>query len=194
MKKTLAVLTSVGLAAMMAVTLAGPAGAKGGPTTTAPGGGKPPPKETKCSSSSSKGVIYAMTGFLTGANGTAKVAYVQNGAPLASVIDATFTAASAAGLTKPTQDDIPATVTVKCTGKTTASFTYDLQYRDKTTGTTQAPLGLHNAGGAVLVKGHWLVTSQTVCDLTSLLGMALPNSPYGAQCYSAAGLPTPPPS
>ena len=193
MKKTLAVLTSVGLAATMAVSLAGPAGAKGGPTTTAPGG-KPPPSEKKCSSSSTKGVVYSMTGFLTGSNGTAKVAFVQNGAPLASVIDATFAAASTAGLTKPTQDDIPATVTVKCTGKTTASFTYDLQYRDKATGTTQAPLGLHNAGGAVLVKGHWLITPLTVCDLTSLLGMALPNSPYGAQCYQAAGLPAPPSS
>ncbi len=194
MKKTLAVLASMGLAAAMAVTLAGPAGAKGGPTTTAPGGAKPPPKESKCSSKSTKGVVYAMTGFLEGANGTAKVAFVQNGTPLASVIDATFLAASQAGLTKPTQNDIPASVQVKCTGKTTASFTYDLQYQDKATGTTQAPLGLHNAGGAVLVKGHWLITAQTVCDLTSLLGMALPNSPYGAQCYQAAGLPVPPSS
>jgi hypothetical protein len=194
MKKTLEVLTSVGLAVMMAVSLAGPAGAKGGPTTTAPGGGKPPPSEKACSKSSTKGVVYAMNGFLTGSNGTAKVAFVQNGAPLASVLDATFQAASTAGLTKPTQDTVPATVTVKCTGKTAASFTYDLQYRDKTTGTTQAPLGLHNAGSAVLVKGHWLVTPQTVCDLTSLLGMAIPNSPYGAQCFSAAGLPVPPSS
>jgi hypothetical protein len=184
MKKSLAVLASVAMAATMAVALAGPAGAAG----------SKPSKETKCTKSSTKGITASMTGFLTGNGGTAKVAFVQNGTPLATVIDQTFAAAASAGLVKSTQNDIPATVTVKCTGKTTASFTYDLQYQDKATGTTQAPLGLHNAGGAVLVKGHWLITPQTVCDLTSLLGMALPGSPYGAQCYQAAGLPTPPSS
>ncbi len=190
MKKTLAVLASMGLAATMAVTLAGPAAAAGGPTTTAPGG-KPPPKESKCSSKSTKGITYAMTGFLQADGGVAKVAFVKNGTPLASIIDATFQAASAAKL--PTQT-IAVGVTSKCTGKTTANFTYDLAYYDKTTGTTQAPLGLHNAGSAALVKSHWVITPQTVCDLTSLLGMALPGSTYGAQCYQAAGLPVPPPS
>jgi hypothetical protein len=189
MKKTLAVLASVGLVATMAVTFAGPAGAKGSPS-----GPKPPPKESKCSSSSTKGITYAMTQFLIGNGGAGKAAWVQNGAPLASVLDATFTAAAQAGLVKATQNTVPASIQSRCTGKTTASFTYDLQYQDKATGTTQAPLGLHNAGSAVLVKGRWLVTAQTVCDLTSLLGMALPNSPYGAQCYAAAGLPVPPSS
>jgi hypothetical protein len=183
MKKPLAVVAAAGLAATMAVTFAGPAGAKGGP--------KPPPKESSCSSKSIKGITYSMTGFLGATGGAAKVAYIQNGTPLASVIDQTFAAAATAGLVKPTQNDLPASIAVKCSGKTTAKFTYDLQYQDKATGTTQAPLGLHNAGGAVLVKGHWLITAQTVCDLTSLLGMALPGSTYGNQCYQAAGLPVP---
>ncbi|HEV3451846.1 MAG TPA: hypothetical protein VG869_11655 [Acidimicrobiia bacterium] len=187
MRKTCAVLAAVGLVATLMAALAGPAGAKGSP-------GGQPPKESKCSSKSQKGIVYSMTQFLTQPTAAGKTAYVQGGSALTTVIDQTFTAAKTAGLVKDTQDDIPAGIAPKCTGKTTASFTYDLQYKDKATGTTQAPLGLHNAGGAVLVKGHWLITAQTVCDLTALLGMAIPNSPYGNQCYQAAGLPVPPPS
>jgi len=187
MRKSLAVLAAVGLAATMAVALAGPAGAKGSPS-----GSKPPPKESKCSSKSVKGIRYAMDGFLLGNGGAAKVVYVQNGQSLSSIVDQTFAAATKAGLIKPNQASISYGLTSKCTGKTTATFVYDLTYQDTVTSTTQGMgLGIHNAGGAVLVKGHWQVTPQTVCDLTNLLGMALPGQTYGMQCYQAAGLPVP---
>ena len=186
MRKSLAVLAAVGLVATMAVAFAGPAAAKGGPKPP-----KPPPKESKCSTKSQAGVQYAMDGFLTGANGAAKVAFVQNGSGLATLLDQTFNAASAAGLTKPTQDTVSLALKSRCTGKTTASFTYGLQYKDKATGTTTGQPLANQSGGAVLVKGHWLITELTVCDLTNLLGMALPGVPYGMECYQAAGLPVP---
>jgi hypothetical protein len=185
MRKSLAVLATIGLVATMAVTFAGPAAAKGGPK---PGTPKPPPKETKCSSSSAKGITYSFLQFLTPGTPNA-LGYVQNGQPLGTVYNAAFGAAKTAGLLK--YNTIPISVVAKCTGKTTAMFTYDLQMKDATTGTTSAPLGIHNAGGAVLVKGHWQITPQTVCDLINLIGMALPGVPYGAQCYQAAGLPVP---
>jgi hypothetical protein len=187
MRKSLAGLAAVGLVATMAVAFAGPAGAKGTtPTTT-----KPPPKESKCSSSSVKGIAYSMNGFLTAKGGTAKVVYINNGSNLASLMDQTFAAAAQAGLIKPGVDSVPTAVQSKCTGKTAATFTYDLQMKDETTGTTGAPLGLHNAGGAVLVKGHWKITPQTVCDLTNLIGMTLPGATFGTQCYQMSGLPVP---
>ena len=189
MRKSLTVLAAVGLAASMAVAFAGPAGAKG---SSPSGSSKPPPKESKCSSKSVKGIRYAMDGFLLANGGTAKVVYVQNGSSLASIIDQTFAAATKAGLIKPNQASVTYGLVTKCSGKTTATFTYDLTYKDTVTSTTQGMgLGIHNSGGATLVKGHWQVTPLTVCDLTNLLGMALPGQTYGTQCYQAAGLPVP---
>ncbi len=188
MRKSLAVLAAVGLVATMAVAFAGPAAAKNSPK---PSGPKPPPKESKCSSSSAKGIQYAFLQFLTNGTPTGSLAYVKGGAPLANVYQASFQAAASAGLLKPTVNTIPVSVMARCTGKTTANFTYDLQMQDKVTSTTGAPLGLHNAGGAVLVKGHWQITTQTVCDLINLIGMTIPGATYGAQCYTAAGLPVP---
>jgi len=184
MRKSLSVLVAVGLAVTMAVALAGPAGAKGSP------GPKPPPKESKCSKSSVKGITYSMDGFLTANGGAAKTAYVQNGSVLSSIIDQTYAAANAAKLIPAGQDTVAVSLTAQCTGKTTATFKYALGYKDRATSTTGAALA-NSAGGAVLVKGHWLITPVTVCDLTSLLGMALPGATYGAQCYQASGLPVP---
>jgi hypothetical protein len=186
MRKSLAVLAAVGLVATMAVAFAGPAAAKGGPKPP-----KPPPKESKCSTKSQPGIQYAMDGFLTGATGAAKTAFVQNGSVLASLVDQTFAAATQAGLTKPTQDTVSLALMSKCTGKTTATFQFGLQYKDKATGTTSGQPLVQQAGSAVLVKGHWLITPVTVCDITNLLGMAIPGSTFGTRCYQAAGLPVP---
>jgi hypothetical protein len=183
MRKVLAVLTAATVIGVMA--LAGPAGA-------APKPPKPPPKESKCTSKSQKAITFSMDAFLNPAAGGARATYIQNGDKISSILDTTFQAAKTAGLLK--FSTISAGLTSKCTGKTMASFTYDLRYLDATTGTTQPPLGLHNAGGAVLVKGKWLITPQTVCDLLSLIGMVIPGATYGQQCYQAAGLPVPPPS
>jgi hypothetical protein len=188
MRKSLAVLAAVGLVATMAVAFAGPAGAKNSPK---PSGPKPPPKESKCSSKSTKGIEYAMNGFLTGVGGAGKTAFVQNGSAITTIVDQTFAAATQAGLVKPTQDTVTLALTSQCTGKTTASFKFGLQYKDKTTGTTTGTPLVQQSGTAVIVKGHWLITPVTVCDITNLLGMAIPGATYGNQCYQAAGLPVP---
>ena len=186
MRKSLAVLAAVGLVATMAVAFAGPAGAKGSPG----GGNKPPPKEKKCSAkTSSKGITFAFTQFLVAPAAADKVKYVDNGAVLAQVVQQSAAAAAALGLTKPTQDTIPVSVKVQCTGKTAANFTFDLQFKDKTTGTTAAPLGLHQAGDAILKGGTWFISASTVCDLTELEA-----AQYGTACFQAAGLPVPPPA
>lgn len=182
MRKTFAALGAVALAVTMSLSLAGPAAAKGGGTSG-------PPKDTKCGKQSQKGILFAFTQFLSAPTAAQKVKYVDNGAALTTVIDQSNTAAQQLGLEKAGQVTSPVGLTIKCTGKSAATFSTDLQFKDTTTGTTAPPLGLKIAGDALLKSKTWLISSTTVCDLTQM-----ESAQYGTACYQAAGLPVPPAS
>jgi hypothetical protein len=179
MRKSIAAFAAVALGATMTVVAA--AGTAGASAAS---------KETKCSSSSAKGIKKSWNQFLGAPTAAQKVKYVDQGAKIQDSVDKSNAAALAAGLTKPTQTNVSTSVTVTCNGKTKANFTFDLQFKDKTTGTTTPPLGLHQSGDAILKNGTWYISGSTVCDLSAL--STDPASKAAVQeCYQALGLQVP---
>ena len=183
-----AALGAAALGVAVALAAAAPAGAAGTTTTTTPKS----PKVTTCSTKTAvQGVTLAMDDFLSGDPSIA-MKYVNQGALIGASYQLSEQLDTAAGLTSATSLTLPTKVGVKCEGKTKANFTYDLYIKDKTTSTTGPPLGLNEAGDALIVKGHWLISASTVCDLESGAGAVAAQA--SNECYSAVGLPVPPAS
>ncbi|HEY6317164.1 MAG TPA: hypothetical protein VI462_04655 [Acidimicrobiia bacterium] len=185
-----AALGAAALGTVMALAAAVPAGAKGGGTTTTT---QPKsPKVTSCSTSTAKtGITVAMDDFLSG-NSNLAFTYVDMGSKIAPSYALSEQLDTAAGLTSPTSITLPTMITVKCNGKHTLTFTYGLYLKDKTTSTTGAPLGITEAGDALIEHGHWFISASTVCDLESGAGAVAAQA--SNECYTAAGLPIPPSS
>lgn len=187
-KQWVAVLGTAALGAAMALAAAAPAGAAGTTTTTTPKS----PKVTTCSSKTAlQGITVAMDDFLSG-NANIFSTYVDQGAKIGPSYLLSEQLDTAAGLTSPTMLTLPIQVTVKCNGKHTATFTYGLYIKDKTTGTTGPPLGITEAGDALIKNGHWFISASTVCDLEAGAGAVAAQA--SNECYTAAGLPVPPAS
>ncbi len=186
MRKILAVLAATALGATMAAAVAGPAGAKGTSPT------KPVPKVTSCQTKTAiAGITQAMQAFLSGDPSIA-MKYVDQGNLIGASYQLSEQLDTAAGLTSSTSLTLPTKIGVKCQGKTKATFTYDLYIKDKTTSTTGPPLGLNEAGDALIKKGVWYISAATVCDLESGAGAVAAQA--SNECYSAVGLPVPPAS
>ncbi len=202
MRKSISVLAVGALTGILAVALAGTAGAATGPkgtsTTTVP-------KETKVTScqakSAQKDLTAALYVFLTGGNATKSMTYIQNGSKIGQAYEQSAAADIAAGLTKASEPSLPTGVKVMCTSKTAANFTYDLYLKDLTTGTTGPPLGLNASGNAILTKGVWYISTSSVCDLMDGAISDVSDPTLKAQvttavtaCYAAIGETLPPAS
>jgi hypothetical protein len=150
-------------------------------------------KETKCNAKkSAKGIEKSFNTFFLGKTGVDKVKNVdltkEEAVGVAAAIQKSSDAAAAGGQTQTGRDTLSTSIVVTCQGKTKASFSYDLYFKDTTTGTTTPPLGLSFLGDAALKKGVWKISGATVCDLTA----QNPASPdAGADCYKAIGLDVP---
>ncbi len=184
-----AALGAAALGVALALAAAVPAGAKGGSTTTTTTGS---PKVTTCTKTTAlKGITAAMDDFLSG-NSAIAFTYVDQGAKIAPSYALSEQLDTAAGLTSPQTLTLPTQVTVKCTGKNKLTFTYGLYLKDKTTSTTGPPLGITEAGDALIEHGHWYISASTVCDLEAGAGAVAAQA--SNECYTAAGLPIPPAS
>jgi len=155
MRKPLSVLAAAALAGTMVVTLSGTAFAAGN------GGSAKPVKVTTCQvKSATAGITAAMALYLAGipAGGSPATAlkYIDQGSKIAASYQASQQVDTAAGLTSATQLTQPTAVKVKCNGKTKANFQYSIFLKDKTTGTTTAPLTTAS-GDALIKNGHWYV-------------------------------------
>ncbi|HEV2311307.1 MAG TPA: hypothetical protein VGU73_12370 [Acidimicrobiia bacterium] len=185
-----AVLGAAVLGAALALAAAVPAGAKGGGSTSTTG--VTSPKVTSCSKSTAlKGVTAAMDDFLSG-NANIFSTYVDQGVKIGPSYLLSEQLDTAAGLTSPTTLTLPTAITIKCTGKNKLTFTYGLYLKDKTTSTTGPPLGITEAGDALIEHGHWFISASTVCDLEAGAGAVAAQA--SNECYTAAGLPVPPQS
>ncbi len=183
------------LAVVAAVTLGSPALAVlTARAATADAAGKPPPKGAACTTkSASKGISAAFEQFLDGATAPERVRLVDQGAKIQDPVDQSFRVALTSGREKPPLQDIAANLEAICTAKTRATFTFDLQLRQPSTGVTTPPLGLHQPGDAVLRKGTWYVTAPTACAFTAL-NPDPANQTAVAACYQALGRTVPVPT
>jgi len=187
-KQWATVLGTVALGAAIALAAAAPAGAAGTTTTTSPKS----PKVTTCSTKTAvQGITVAMDDFLSG-NAAIFATYVDQAGKIGPSYLLSEQLDTAAGLTSPTMLTLPTMIQVKCNGKHTATFTYGLYIKDKTTSTTGPPLGITEAGDALIVHGHWFISASTVCDLEAGAGAVAAQA--SNECYAAAGLPVPPAS
>jgi len=122
------------------------------------------------------------------ADGTAnKLAQVQDGTKIATYSDQATAAAQASGQAGTSSTTTyPVKIQATCDGKATATFTYDLALNipKPVTNPPSTGVGLNFAGDAALVKGKWLITGGTVCDL---LGANPATPTLGAQCTAALG-------
>jgi hypothetical protein len=185
-----AALGAAALGVTLALAAAVPAGAKGSGTTTTTT--PKSPKVTTCSTkTATQGITLAMDDFLSG-NPAIFATYVDQGGKIGASYVLSQQLDTAAGLTSPTQLTLPTQLVVKCNGKHTATFSYGLYLKDKTTSTTGPPLGITEAGDALIVHGHWFISASTVCDLEAGAGAVAAQA--SNECYTAAGLPVPPAS
>ena len=127
----------------------------------------------------------AFVTYFLGATTTDKMANIQDGAKVAPFSDEATAAAQASGQAgTATTATYPVTIKATCDGKTAATFTYDLALNVPKPITTppSSGVGLNFAGDAALVKGKWLITPTTICDLIG----ANPATPtLGARCTAA---------
>jgi hypothetical protein len=140
-----------------------------------------------------KGISAAFDQFLAGATATEKVRLVDQGAKIQDAVDKSTQAALAAGREKPPLLEVAANLAATCTAKSKATFSYDLQLRQASTGVTTPPLGLHQPGEAVLKKGTWYVTALTACAFAAL-NPDDANKAAVAECYQALGHDVPVPT
>ncbi|MFM8304578.1 MAG: hypothetical protein ACKOA9_09815 [Actinomycetota bacterium] len=145
-------------------------------------------KVTSCSKDKKLNVNIqkAFIPFFVGTTATEKVANVQDGDKITTVVEESTQAARSGGQTASGTVTVPVEVKATCDGKKAAIFTYDLAL-NQPAGTENNPpatgAGLNFAGDAVLQKGKWVIAALTICDL---IGQN-PNTPtIGQRCQDAA--------
>jgi hypothetical protein len=148
-----------------------------------------PAKITSCKKDKklNANIQTAFATYFLGATTTDKMTNVQDGTKVAPFSDEATAAAKASGQGgTATTGTYPVTIKATCDGKTTATFTYDLALNVPLPIATppSSGVGLNFAGDAALVKGKWLITGGTICDLVG----ANPATPtIGARCTAALG-------
>jgi hypothetical protein len=183
------------VAAVAAVTLGAPMTVALTPTGVgATAATRAAPAVTTCEpKTAAKGIAAAFNQFLAAPTAPEKLRFVDQGtrveAAVAKSNQVTLTSDSAS----PALEDVAVNVAVTCTAKTKATFAFDLQLKQSTTGATTPPLGLRQPGTAVLKKGTWYVTALTVCDFAALSPDPA-NQPAITECYQALGRPVPVPT
>jgi hypothetical protein len=157
------------------------------------------PNEAVCRPKTARrGIAAAFNQFLAASSAADQIRFVDQGAKIQAAVDRSdqLTLASGrdqSGREQPPLQEVAANVTVTCTAKTTATFTYDLQIKRPSTGVTTPPLGLHQPGAAVLRRGTWYVGALTACAFLALNPDPANQAPVAA-CYQALGQPPPVPS
>lgn len=129
----------------------------------------------------------AFATYFTGDTSADKMANVKDGSKISAISEEALAVARAGGQAgTATTTTYPVSIDATCDSKKTATFQYDLALGvpKPVTSPPSSGIGLDFAGDAVLVKGKWLISGATVCDL---LG-ANPATPgLGARCLAALG-------
>lgn len=126
----------------------------------------------------------AFNQYLTSDSSTDKMKLVKDGQKLIAISEEGAAAARAAGQTQADKTTVAVAIKPTCDGKKAATFKYDLAINQPkpVTVVPSTGIGLDFAGDAVLVKGVWLISGETVCDLIS----QNPNTPgLGDKCLTA---------
>jgi hypothetical protein len=126
----------------------------------------------------------AFVPFFLGETSAERAANVQDGDKITALLDESTAAARAGGQTTANTATYPVSIDATCDGKKAATFQYDLALNvpKPITSPPSSGVGLDFAGDAVLVKGKWLITALTICDLIG----ANPATPtIGQRCQDA---------
>ena len=126
----------------------------------------------------------AFVPFFLGETSAARAASVQDGTKIIPMLDKSTAAAQAGGQSTSSTVTYPVSIEATCDGKKAATFTYDLAtgIPKPVTNPPSTGIGLDFAGDAALVKGKWVITAGTICDLIG----ANPATPtLGAECLDA---------
>jgi hypothetical protein len=129
-------------------------------------------------------IQQAFVPFFLGETSAARVAGVKDGTKITSLLDESTAAAQAGGQSNSTTVTYPVSVEAACDGKKTATFTYDLALGvpKPVTSPPSSGAGLSFAGDAEIVKGKWVISAGTICDLIG----ANPATPtIGPRCLDA---------
>jgi hypothetical protein len=127
----------------------------------------------------------AFVPFFTGETAADRVKNVQDGSKIQALVEESTNAVRAAGQVAANTVTYPVEINATCDGKKAATFKYDLALNQPkpVTNPPSTGIGLEFAGDAVLVKGKWVITALTICDLIG----ANPNTPgLGERCQKAA--------
>jgi len=127
----------------------------------------------------------AFVPFFLGATAAERGAAVQDGDKIIPFIDESNKAAQAAGQSSSATATYPVSIDATCDGKKAATFEYDLALNvpKPVTAVPSTGIGLNFAGDAALVKGKWLITALTICDL---IGQNPATPTIGQRCQDAA--------
>jgi hypothetical protein len=126
----------------------------------------------------------AFNTYLGGSTTAEKMAGVQDGDKIAPISDEGARIAAANGQTSSSTTTYAVSIKPTCDGKTGATFTYDLAINvpKPVTNPPSSGIGLNFAGDAALVKGKWLISGSTVCDL---IGQNPQTPGLGEKCLAA---------
>jgi hypothetical protein len=186
-KQALAAVAAVALGAPMAVVLTATGVRATAVTTSIPTVATCNPK------TAAKGIAAAFNQFLAAPTAAEKVKFVDQGTKVEAAVGTNNQVTLTSGRSNPPLQDVAVNLEVTCTAKTKATFAFDLQLKQSTTGATTPPLGLRQPGEAVLKKRTWYVTALTVCDFAALSPDPA-NQAAVAECYQALGRPVPVPT
>jgi hypothetical protein len=186
-KQAVAAVVAVALGAPMALVLTA-TGVRAGAVT------KATPTVATCNpKTAANGIAAAFNQFLAAPTASEKLRFVDQGAKVEAAVDKSNQVTLTSGRSSPPLQDVAVNLKVTCTARSKATFAFDLQLRQSTTGATTPPLGLRQPGAAVLKKGTWFVTALTVCDFAALSPEPA-KQPAVAECYQALGRPVPVPT
>ncbi len=171
------------VAILLAATMALSAFVFAGPATAANPTAK---KITSCKKDKklNENIPLAFVPFFLGETSAERAGSVQDGDKITALLEESTKAAQAAGQSSADKATYPVAIVAECDGKTGATFTYDLALglAKPVTNPPSTGAGLNFAGDAVLVKGKWLISGLTVCDL---LGANPATPTIGQRCQDA---------
>ena len=154
--------------------------------TTGPASAQKAKKIVSCQKDKNinENIQTAFATYLTGVTTAEKMANIQDGDKIAPISDEGAAIAAANGQTSSATTTYPVSIQASCDGKKNATFTYDLaiQVPRPITNPPSSGIGLEFAGDAVLVKGKWLISGATVCDL---IGQNPQTPGLGDKCLDA---------
>lgn len=157
-----------------------------GVVTAAPASAQKEKKIKSCQKDKklNQNIQAAFVPFFLGETAEERAESVQDGEKIITQLEASTAAAQASGQSSADTATYPVSIDATCDGKKAATFNYDLALglAKPVTNPPSTGIGLSFAGDAVLVKGKWLITALTICDLIG----ANPDTPtLGQECQDA---------